>query len=331
LTAPMSSVVNVRSASVRLETLPEWELVFALACLTLGLLLPFGFYALDEQEHVIATCEVLVNTTRGLLLVDDDYLGSDDQALSDDDRFHVDDDHVTVRGAQRCLNEGLWRLGLSAGLLSVTVWWVWEALFRPSCQGDRGAAALGAGAAGGTSGATVATLLGPGAAPALPQHVLVKRRLRLQHAAVLLMLFGQILLEDPLSAWAVWHDHNYQRYTYGGQLQAPQVVGCACMTLAVLLLVDHCARAVKGRRQPAPTKLLLLATCSLWPVAFYEVYGPQERLQAFWGLLGMGSDAARGKVVLLCLLFCGASFAYSLRLMWRAFRNVRSASYMAHR
>ena len=38
-------------------------------------------------------------------------------------------------------------------------------------------------------------------------------------------------------------DHQYDFYTTGGVLQGFQPVGCALMTLATLLLVDHCGRA----------------------------------------------------------------------------------------
>jgi hypothetical protein len=28
--------------------------------------------------------------------------------------------------------------------------------------------------------------------------------------------------------------------------------------------------------------VVMLAACSLWPVAYYEVYGPEERLGLLW-------------------------------------------------
>lgn len=99
-----------------------------------------------------------------------------------------------------------------------------------------------------------------------------QKSLWLQHGAVLLFLIGQILLEDPKSAWQVHYGHRYSHFTISGKLQGTQPFGCACMSLATLLLVDHCLRAGgPSSRAPSLGRVAVLSLCSIWPVAFYEV------------------------------------------------------------
>ena len=115
------------------------------------------------------------------------------------------------------------------------------------------------------------------------------------HCAVLLFLVGQIMLEDPSAAYVYHNSGQIDQFVLGGALRKWQSAGCACMTFAILLLVDHCHRsgaasteastssmpsgcAVEAHRRidsnrkaamnhsanPGPGKFLAMALASCW-------------------------------------------------------------------
>ena len=109
------------------------------------------------------------------------------------------------------------------------------------------------------------------------------------HCAILLFLAGQILLENPISAYAYHASGHIEQFTMSNSQRKWQSAGCACMTLAVLLLVDHCHRSaaaeaatagevvrqesriesrtkacMKQGTNPSPGKFLAMALASCW-------------------------------------------------------------------
>jgi len=108
-------------------------------------------------------------------------------------------------------------------------------------------------------------------------------KLWLQHGATFLFACGQLLLEDPWSAWLVKYRGDYSKFTTNGQLKGTQPEGCCAMTLATLLLLDHCIRSgTRFEAQVGPTwgKLPLVLLASLWPLCWYELDDLDSRVDA---------------------------------------------------
>ena len=112
------------------------------------------------------------------------------------------------------------------------------------------------------------------------------------HGAVMLFLLGQILLEDPISAYAYHASGNVEQFVMSDTQRKWQSAGCVCMTFATLLLVDHCHRSgaaaaaasapaakvvevqvstkecmgalIKHGTSPSPGKFLAMALASCW-------------------------------------------------------------------
>jgi len=95
----------------------------------------------------------------------------------------------------------------------------------------------------------------------LPSHKQNRFTMAWPHCAVLLFLAGQIMLEDPSAAFAYHASGQIDQFVFGGALRKWQTVGCACMTFAVLLLVDHCHRAAgastEASKSPLPSGAMI--------------------------------------------------------------------------
>mmetsp|Transcript_45030 Transcript_45030/g.90941 ORF Transcript_45030/g.90941 Transcript_45030/m.90941 type:complete len:487 (+) Transcript_45030:89-1549(+) len=178
-----------------------------------------------------------------------------------------------------------------------------------------------------------------------------RKPLWLQHGAVLLFLVGQLLLEDPHSAWQVRFNERYSAFTVNGELQGTQPLGCACMSLAALLLVDHCVRAGRGAGSSGSSsgggggssgvstgssgggrltlwRAAMLVLCALWPVAYYEIDSVHDFVDAVTPNAATSRPYLRSLVSYGFLLWCAA---FASLLVYGAHRNVRSVSYTKHR
>mmetsp|Transcript_100811 Transcript_100811/g.289207 ORF Transcript_100811/g.289207 Transcript_100811/m.289207 type:complete len:983 (-) Transcript_100811:1481-4429(-) len=152
------------------------------------------------------------------------------------------------------------------------------------------------------------------------------RPLWLEHSIVVLFVVGQIMLEDPYSAYMVMANKEYRYMSNVGNLTFAQPWGCSLMTFAILLLVDKCRRVSADIH---PCKVLWLMISSMWAVLFYfsdEIFDNFSSKILRFGLIENKSDWREATIAFGCMV-CAIS-------MWETFeawRSLRSRSYMKYR
>ena len=159
------------------------------------------------------------------------------------------------------------------------------------------------------------------------------------HSAVLLFFLGQLLLEDPWSAWRVRYFKEYKEIRLDGGLRGTQAYGCALLTFATFVLLDKAYGAGDRRAHDSPSLfgrvcwIVVLAAGSSWPISYYATFDRGGHEKHHHGgddddAPLAADDATRVAAAYFINSLCGALALY---MTFKTWRKLRRLSYMTYR